>query len=241
MRKSQIIGSTWTFLILTMATVVALIAHEYLGNSLEASEKEMVFVTVVRKIFSFGALGLIGGILISAIVAASMSTADSQLLASSSAFASDIYKTTINKNATDNQMMWVGRIGVVTISVIALGIALCVHFFELTDIMGLVSAAWSIFGSAFGPAIILALFWKRLNYKGACTGIIVGFLVSIVWMIMFNFEYYGFTSVAVNTELYEIVPGFIFGLLSAVIVSLLTDKPSAKVEELFDSVKEINE
>ena len=241
MRKSQIIGSTWTFIILTMATVVALIAHEYLGNGLNAADKEMVFVTVVRKIFSFGALGLIGGILISAIVAASMSTADSQLLASSSAFASDIYKTTINKNATDKQMMWVGRVGVVSISVIALGIALCVHFFNLTDIMGLVSAAWSIFGSAFGPAIILALFWKRLNYKGACTGIIVGFAVSILWMIFFNFEYYGFTSVAINTELYEIVPGFILGLVSAICVSLLTEKPSKEVEELFDSVEKVQD
>ncbi len=238
MRKSQYIGSIWTFLICLMATIVAIVAHEYLGNSLNPDDKEMVFVTVVRNIFSIGALGLIGGILISAIVAASMSTADSQLLASSSAFASDIYKTTIKQDATDSEMMWVGRIAVVAISILALGIALCVHFFDLTDIMGLVSAAWSIFGAAFGPVILLSLFWKRLNYKGACTSIIVGFVTSILWMILFNFEYYGFSSVAYNTELYEIVPGFILGILSAVVVSLVTEEPSEEVKKLFDEVKD---
>lgn len=236
MKKSQIIGSTWTFLILLMATFVGLIAHEYLGSSYE-SDKEMVFVNIVRSIFNYGPLALLGGILISAIVAASMSTADSQLLASSSAFATDIYKSTLKPDAKDKEMLWVGRIAVGVITVIALAIALLVYFYDLTDIMGLVSAAWSIFGATFGPVILLCLFWKRLNYTGTCAGIITGFAVSVLWMILFNFEYYGFDSVIINTNLYEIIPGFIMGLVVSIVVSLFTKKPDEKVIALFNSVE----
>ena len=240
MKKSQIIGSTWTALILLMATVVGLVGHEYLGNSMEG-QKNLVFVEMVRKIFGVGALALLGGLLISAIVAASMSTADSQLLASSSAFASDFYKTTVKKNATDKQMLFVGRIAVAVISIIALVIALLVQKFGLGGIMELVQAAWSVFGAAFGPVILLALYWKRLNYTGACAGIITGFAVSVLWMILFNLEGYGFHSVIAETGLYEIVPGFIVGLITAVAVSLSTAKPDNQVEELFDSVKNFKE
>ncbi len=241
MKKSQIIGSVWTTIILFMATIVALVAHELIGASLSADDKNLVFVVVVRKIFGTGALALLGGILISAIVAASMSTADSQLLASSSAFSSDIYKTTINKNATDKQMLWVGRIAVSVITIIALVIAMLVYYFDLGSIMELVSAAWSIFGAAFGPTIVLALFWKRFNEKGAVSGIISGFVVSILWMILFNFEYYGFESVIFNTNLYEIIPGFIISLLVAFFVSILTKAPSKEVTDKFDEVNTICE
>ena len=238
MKKSQIIGSVWTTVILTMATVVALVAHELIGTGLGAGEKNLVFVAVVRKIFGAGALALVGGILISAIVAASMSTADSQLLASSSAFASDIYKTTINKNATDKQMLWIGRIAVGVITIFALVIALLVYYFELGSIMELVSAAWSIFGAAFGPTVVLALFWKRFNEKGAVFGIISGFVVSILWMILFNFEYYGFNSLIFNTQLYEIIPGFIISMVVAVVVALSTKAPSDEVIALHESVND---
>ena len=241
MKKSQILGSCWTALILLMATIVGLVGHEYLGGTLDKGTKNLVFVNTVRNIFDVGALALIGGILISAIVAASMSTADSQLLASSSAFASDFYKTTIKKDATDKQMLNVGRIAVAVISVIALCIALAVQKFDLGGIMELVSAAWSVFGAAFGPVIILALYWKRLNYKGACAGIITGFAVSVLWMVLFNLGYYGFSAVIADTGLYEIIPGFIIGMIVAVVVSLATEKPSEEVEELFDSVKDFKE
>ena len=235
MRKSQIIGSTWTFLILTMTTILAIVARDYLVTTPEKTE--LVFAEVVRQVFGYGALALIGGILISAIVAASMSTADSQLLASSSAFASDIYKTVIDKKADDKKVLNVGRIAVVAVTVLAFGIAFLVVKLEITNLMGLVSAAWSIFGAAFGPCVILALFWRRFNYKGAVTAIISGFAMSILWMILFNLEYYGFESIIFNTAIYELVPGFIVGILVGVIVSLCTKAPSKEVTDLFDEVK----
>lgn len=242
MRKSQLIGIMWIFIILVMATVVGLVGHQYVGDALAKEDKNLVFVTMVRSIFGVGAIGLFGGLLLSAIVAAAMSTADSQLLASSSAFASDIYKATIRKNASDKEMLWVGRIAVGVVIVVALMIAL----FGSSDIMGLVSAAWSIFGAAFGPVIILSLFWRRLNYKGAVSGIITGFLVSVLWMILFNLEYYATATMPIkslicNTGLYEIVPGFLVGLAVAVVVSLCTKAPDKEVVELFDQVKNWNE
>ena len=237
MRKSQVIGSTWTFIILTMATVLAIVARTYLSETLVSSNKSLVFAKVVRQMFSNGAMALIGGILIAAILAAAMSTADSQLLASSSAFASDIYKTVIDKKATDKRVLNVGRYAVIAITLIAFGIALLVHYKNLTDIMGLVSAAWSIFGAAFSPVVILSLFWKRFNYKGAVASILAGFVGSILWMVLFNLEYYGFTSVIFNTGLYELVPGFIIGIVVGVLVSLFTKKPADDVVALFNEVK----
>ena len=193
---------------------------------------------MVKNIFGVGALGIIGGLLLSAIVAAAMSTADSQLLASSSAFSSDIYKQVIKKDASDKEMLWVGRIVVAVITVIALMIAI---FFEKTSIMSLVSAAWSLFGSAFGAVMLLCLFWKRFNYQGACASIIAGFITSILWLVLFNFEYYGFTSVIANTGLYEIVPGFIVSLVVGYLVALKTKAPNKEVTELFDKVNAYRE
>lgn len=237
MRKSQIIGCVWTGLILIMASVLGLIAYSFLGSELTEANRSMVFVNIARKIFSYGALALIGGVLISAIIAASMSTADSQLLASSSAFVSDFYKPVINKNANGKQIMWVSRIGVLVISVVAFVIALLVSKSPSAEgIMDLVSAAWSIFGASFGPVIVLSLFWKRFNYKGACAGIISGFVVSVVWMLLFNLDYHSFSSLVYYTNIYEIVPGFIVSLIVAVVTSLLTEAPSKEVCELFDSV-----
>ncbi len=237
MKKSRWIGIGWTTLILVMASVVGIVGRQFLGDMM-VGNKNLVFVEMARTVFPV----FLGGVIISAIIAASMSTADSQLLAASSAFASDVYKTSIKKNASDKNVMWVGRIVVVVISVIAFGIAMLgsgdppiVPAFS--TIMSLVSAAWGAFGAAFGPVILLSLYWKRLNYKGAVSGIITGFVVDILWMILFNFEYYDMKSVAYNTNLYEILPGFVAGMAAAIVVSLLTEAPSKEVTDLFDRFK----
>ena len=236
MRKSQITGCIWTGLILVMTTFVALVAREYLGASME-NNKSTVFIAIVKEIFRSGAWALVGGLLLSAIVAASMSSADSQLLASSSAFVSDFYKTVIDKNPSDKKITWLSRFAVIGISVAALLIAL----FGTDDIMSLVSAAWSIFGSAFGPAIILSLYWKRLNYTGCVSGIVSGFLVSILWLVCFNLNYYLNTSSLIyDTGVYEILPGFIAGLITAIVVSLCTKKPSEEIVNTFEEVKKLN-
>ncbi len=223
MKKSRIIGIVWIAIILTMASIVALAAHEYLGSSLPESDRSLVFIEMVRRLLK--GMPLLIGILLSAILSASMSTADSQLLASSSAFASDFYKPLFKKNASDKEMMWAGRVLVLVISVVALFIALSPN---CKGIMALVECAWGAFGAAFGPAILLSLYWKRFTYKGAVAGIITGFVVDAVW--------YKFLSG--STGIYEIVPGFIAGLLACIIVSLIDKAPSKEVEELFEKGKQ---
>ena len=220
MKKSRVIGICWTTLILTMASIVGLTGHRFLGAYLEQGSQQLVFITIVRQIFP----ALIAGIMLSAILAASMSTADSQLLASSSAFASDVYKPVFRKNASDKEMLWAGRIVVAVISVIALVIAMSPN---CKGIMALVECAWAAFGAAFGPAILLSLYWKRFTYKGAIVGIVVGFVVDALW--------YAFLSGP--TGLYEIIPGFIASFIAAVVVSKLDKEPSKEIEELFEKAK----
>lgn len=236
MKKSRFIGIGWITVILIMASVVGIVGRQYLGETITGNSNQ-VFVVMARNLMP----AFIGGIIISSILAASMSTADSQLLAGSSAFASDVYKTTIKKNASDKEIMWVGRIVVIAISLVAFGIAMLgagekpiVPAFS--TIMSLVSAAWAGFGAAFGPVIILALYWRRFNYKGAIAGIITGFVIDVLWLFLFNYEYYSGVSAICNTGLYEIIPGFISGMIAAVVTSLLTEAPADDVTSLFDKV-----
>ena len=185
----------------------------FLGSIEDSS---VVFITMTRKIFP----ALISGILLSAILSAAMSTADSQLLASASSFANDVYKPIFRKNASNKEMLWASRLIVVAIAVVALFIAANPNS---GTIMALVENAWGVFGAAFGPVILLSLFWKRFTFSGAVAGIAVGALVDILWLVFCS-----------GIGLYEIIPGFAAGLLAAVIVSLCSPAPGKEVEELFE-------
>ena len=216
LKKSAKIGITWTLLILTFSVASGIIGHLLLG---EIEDSSVVFITMVRKIFP----ALISGLLLSAILAAAMSTADSQLLASASAFASDVYKPVIRKDkATDKEMLWAGRFVVLAISVIAVIIA---SNPGSGTIMGLVENAWGVFGAAFGPSILLSLFWRRFNFAGALAGILTGAAVDILWLAFLK-----------DFGLYEIIPGFLASLVMAVLVSLATKAPSQEVTAVFDRV-----
>ena len=219
-KKSAGIGITWTTLILVFAALVGIFGRRMLAYDQTMVDNETVFINMVHEIFKY--LPVISGILLSAILAASMSTADSQLLAAASAFSSDVYKPIVRNNkASDREMLWTGRMVVLIIAVVALVIAVNPNS---GTIMSLVSNAWGVFGAAFGPVILLSLFWKRLNFLGALTGIIAGAAVDILWLAFMS-----------GTGLYEIIPGFAAGLIVAVAVSLVTKKPSKEVEELFEA------
>ena len=214
LKKSAKIGIGWTVLILIFSVASGCVGHLLLG---ELSDSSTVFIQMVRFMFP----AIISGILLSAILAAAMSTADSQLLASASAFASDVYKPVIRKGkATEKEMLWAGRVVVLIIAVIAVLIASNPNS---GTIMGLVENAWGVFGAAFGPAILLSLFWKRFTFEGAVAGILAGAIVDIAWLAFLG-----------GTGIYEIIPGFICGLIAAVIASKCSKAPSAEVEALFD-------
>jgi sodium/proline symporter len=213
LKKSSVIGITWTVIILTMSVVAGAVGRMFMG---EIADSSTVFIQMTRRIFP----PVISGVLLSAILAASMSTADSQLLASASAFASDVYKPVFRKNASDKEMLWAGRLVVMLIAIIALLIAANPGS---GTIMGLVSNAWGVFGAAFGPVILLSLFWRRLTFSGAAAGIVVGAAVDILWLAFLG-----------STGLYEIIPGFFCGLITSVLVSMASPEPGKDVEALFD-------
>ncbi len=227
-KKSAAIGITWTVLILVFAALIGIIGRLHFGYDEKINEGSLVFISMVREIFA--KLPIVSGILLAAVLAASMSTADSQLLAASSAFSSDVYSPVFRKNkASDKEMIWVGRIVVLIIAVVAYFIASAENS---GSIMDLVSNAWGVFGAAFGPAIMLSLFWKRFNFPGAVAGIIVGAAVDIAWFNIPALKELG---------VYEIIPGAVCGLIAAIIVTLITKAPSKEIDELFDKAMNYDE
>ena len=219
LKKSAVVGSVWVVITLLCAILIAYYGRMIFGAQLlEEGLQKTIFIVFARRYFP----SFIAGILLAAIIAASMSTADSQLLVASSAFTSDIYKPIIRKEASDKEVLWVGRIVVVIVTIIAFFIATAKGQ-GAQAIMEMVDNAWGIFGASFGPVVILSLFWKRFNYAGAIAGIIAGATVDIVWLY----------TLTATTGVYELVPGAIAGCLVAVIVTLLTKAPSAEVEAIF--------
>ncbi len=219
-KKSATVAIIWVVVTLLAAILIAYFGRMILAEQLlTTGSQKLVFIQLARLLFP----GFLAGILLAAIIAASMSTADSQLLVASSSFTSDIYKPLIRKNASDKELLWVGRIVVVLVAVVA--------FFIANDggtgaqaIMNMVENAWGLFGAAFGPVILLSLFWKRFTYKGAVAGIIAGAVVDIVWYLY----------LAASTGVYEILPGFIACAIVAVVVSLVDKKPSQEVLAIYD-------
>lgn len=227
-KKSAKIGITWTTLILIFSVAAGIIGRIHLGFDQATADNSLVFITMVRKIFSGPVLGIISGILLSAILASAMSTADSQLLTSASSFASDVYKPIIRRNKSgDKEMLWAGRIVVLIITIAAVIIA---SNPKAGSIMDMVSNAWGVFGAAFGPVILLSLFWKYFTFSGAVAGIITGAAVDVLWLIFLS-----------GTGVYEIIPGFVCGLIVAVLVSLMSKAPSDDVVALFEKAKNYSE
>ena len=219
-KKSAIIAIVWVVIALVAVIIMAYLGRMIAGAELLSEGKQsLIFIVLARKYFP----AFIAGLLMAAIIAASMSTADSQLLVASSSFTSDIYKPVIRKNASQKEVLWVGRIIVLIVAVVAYFIASSKGT-GAQAIMNMVENAWAGVGSAFGPVIILSLFWKRFTYKGAVAGVIGGAVVDVLWLL-----YMG------HTGIYEIIPGFIIGGLVAIIVTLLDKKPTQEVCAIYDA------
>nr|WP_306798719.1 sodium/proline symporter PutP [Oceanobacillus saliphilus] len=185
------------------------------------ADPEKIFIAFSQLLFH----PVIAGILLAAILSAIMSTIDSQLLVSSSAVAEDFYKAIFRKKASGKELVWVGRIATVMIALIAVIIAMNPE----SSVLELVSYAWAGFGAAFGPLIILSLFWKGVTRNGALAGILSGALTVIVWGDILEGGIF---------DLYELLPGFLISMVIIVIVSLL-GKPAPEVEAEFDQAVRI--
>ena len=236
-KTARRIGTVWmvisyvgTFIIGTLGTVY-LKNHGMIlgtGNALSGfmtGDAETVFSATMQNMYP----AFIAGIFLCAILAASMSTADSQLLAASSAVSQDIYKGLIKKNAEEKEVLNVSRFVVFFIALIALLLSLNPN----SSIFGLVSFAWSGFGGTFGPLVLLALYWKGTTAAGAIAGLVCGGIVDVVW-------HYIPASVAPIFGLYEIVPAFLVCLIVTVVISLVTKKDPEMVAQ-FEEYKKMED
>ena len=233
-KKSATVAIIWVVLSLAATIVIAYFGRMFVYSNgtdlskvlLSEGKQSLIFVELARDVFP----SFIAGLLLAAIIAASMSTADSQLLVAASSFSSDLYKPIIRKSATNKEMLWVSRIIVLIIAIVAFFIASSKGK-AAQAIMDLVSNAWGIFGAAFGPSVLLSLFWKRFTYKGAVCGIVAGALVDMLWLWL---PVSAGLSLTALTGVYEIIPGFIIGGLVAIVVTLLDKAPSKEVVEIFE-------
>ncbi len=218
-KKARQVAMVWVIISLFAAVFIGLVGRVFLGGALGAGAEETVFMVMVGELFP----SLIAGFLLAAILAAIMSTADSQLLVTSSALTEDIYRL-IKRDASEKELLFVSRASVV-------GVALIAYLFAMnpqSSVLDLVSYAWAGFGAGFGPTVILSLFWKRMNRHGALAGMISGGATVVIWKQLSGGIF----------NLYEIVPGMLVSFAAIVLVSLITEEPSSAVYAEFDEVSQ---
>ena len=232
LNKAKSVGIIWVALSLFFACVIGIIGRAYLPGDLTASgESERVFMYMIIDVFTKDIrIPIVGGVFLCGILAAIMSTADSQLLVTASSVTEDLYQGFFRKKQSDAKMVWFSRLVVVIVAIVAYFIA----FDPNSSIMGLVSDAWAGLGAAFGPTVLLSLYWRRINTPGAIAGISVGAQTVIFWDYL---PLFGGQTAGSVTGIYSLLIGFFLSLISIVIVSLVTKEPTAEILEEFDDVR----
>ena len=239
MKRSKVIAISWVTLSLVAAGVIGILGRAYMDFSqfkesgVEGAMfgSEHIFIEMIKRVFTEEINApIIAGIFLSGILAAIMSTADSQLLVSASAISEDIYKGVIKKDANDKKVLMLSRAAIIVIALVAYVIALDPD----SSVMGLVSDAWAGLGAAFGPLVLMSLFWKRTNLQGAIAGLVSGALCVILWdyIPLVNGQ-----TLAKATGLYSLAVGFVLSLICIVAVSLATKAPGKEITDVFDEVK----
>ncbi len=221
-KKSRLIAMIWVVVSLAAAVLVGMVGYVYLTYIGAGYESEAAAETVFMQLVGRLTPGVIAGVLLSAILAAVMSTADSQLLVTASAVTNDLYQPIFRRDATDKELMWVSRVTVIVVSVLAYLIAIDPE----NSVMGLVSYAWAGFGSAFGPVILFSLFWKRTTKNGAIAGMIAGGAVVLLWENL---------PVLASTGIYSIIPGFAVSTVMVLAFSLIDKEPGEEVLRLYET------
>ncbi|KXH80899.1 sodium/proline symporter PutP [Sporosarcina sp. HYO08] len=224
-KSARRIGIGWMFLSLfgAIATALVGIAYYHQNTTVKLADAETVFIVLGQIIFH----PFIAGIMLAAVLAAVMSTISSQLIVTSSALIEDLYKAVFKSDASDKQYVFLGRMAVLVVSIIAMALA----WPNNESILKIVSFAWAGFGASFGPIILLSLYWRKITAAGALWGMVAGAITVIIW---------GNVEVLTGT-LYEIVPGFIICWIVTMIVSLITYRPNPEIEKEFTEALELLE
>ncbi|WP_341482359.1 sodium/proline symporter PutP [Bacillus kexueae] len=218
-KSARRIGISWMIVSIVGALATGFVGVAYMnrtGSVLE--DPETIFIVFSQVLFH----PLITGFLLAAILAAIMSTISSQLLVTSSAVTEDFYKAFFRRNASEQELVLIGRVSVLAVALIAI----LLSYNPNDTILGLVGYAWAGFGAAFGPPMLLSLYWKRMNRWGALAGMIVGSVTVLIW-----------ANTPLGDVIYEMIPGFLLSLIAAILISLLSEKPSDNVSNQFDSMK----
>jgi sodium/proline symporter len=223
------VGTTWCVLALAAAVAVGLIGRALDPDMfLTASSAESVFIGLSQLLLP----AFLAGVMLSGILAATISSADSYMLIASSAIAKNLFGGLLKKDASEKQIMWVARVTMVVILIFGILVALD----ENSLIFDVVSYAWAGFGATFGPLVLLSLFWRRINLPGALAGMIGGGATVFIWHELI--APLGATWPVLG--IYELLPAFIVGLVAAVVVSLLTKPPSEAITNEFDHYMELD-
>lgn len=226
-KAARRIGMSWMIVSILGAMATGLVGIAYVNRTgMGLEDPETIFIAFSQVLFD----PFLTGFLLAAILAAIMSTISSQLLVTSSALTEDFYKTFFRREATDKELVLIGRLSVLLVAIIAI----LLSYTPNDTILDLVGQAWAGFGAAFGPVVLLSLYWKRMNRWGALAGMIVGALTVLIW-IYGPFEING---VPTTKFLYEMIPGFFLSALAVIIVSYLTNFPRKKVRETFTEMEE---
>lgn len=213
------IAIIWVLLSLTGAVIVGFIGIAMFDDLIDG-EQEKVFIYMISGLFN----PWFGGILLAAIFSAIMSTIDSQLLVSSSALSEDFYSKAIRKEASEKEIVWVGRACVIIISTIALIMALD----RDNTILGIVSYAWGGFGAAFGPLILFALYSRKTSWQSALAGMVTGTVVLVLWK-----------QIGLGDSMYEIVPGFVANCLMIISINAIIGQKNEAILEEYEQVASI--
>lgn len=220
LKSARRIGIGWMAIGLLGAVGSGLTGLVYFtGNNSPLKDPETVFLRLGDILFH----PFITGIILSAVLAAIMSTISSQLLVCSSSITKDFYLTFLNKEASEGKQMLIGRISVLIVSAVATFFA----YLPNKTILDIVGQAWAGFGSSFGPVLLVSLYWKRMTKWGALSGMVIGGFTVIIWIVS-----------GLSAYLYEMVPGFLLSLMAVIVVSLITEKPAESINKEFEDMKE---
>jgi sodium/proline symporter len=219
LRQSRVIATVWVIIALGLAVLIGLIGSTVFPGVLAGRDSERIFIFMSTTFLA----PVLAGIMLSGILAATMSTSDSQLLITSSSISQNFLKGILKKDATERQVLWIGRIAIVVIAIVAAIIA----FDPRSSIFDIVSHAWAGFGATFGPLMLFSLFWRRTTFRGALAGMISGALVSLLWPSVI-------APLGGVFAIYELLPAFIFSAFLIIIFSLTDKKPNEEIIKEFE-------
>ena len=235
LKTSRRIASIWVVISMAVAVLIGIVGYSLMQKGIlpqyeSASAAETIIVDIAKFLSKFGFVpAFAAGIILAGILASTMSTADSQLLAASSGISQNIVEEIFKVKLSAKKSMLLARLSVIAISIIAVFLALDPD----SSVFEIVSFAWAGFGAAFGPVMLCALFWKRTNKYGAVAGMISGGAMVFIWKFLIRANFKGTV-----LDFYELLPAFVLALVIIVVVSLLTKAPEEDVTDTFDEVKE---